>query len=63
MIGGVLPETIATLKESFYNSKVKVTEEEAIRISEETLGQRQSEKWMQERKKRITASVAGGIIK
>ena len=59
----VSPETIATLKESFYNSKVKVTEEEAIRISKETLGQGQSEKWMQERKKRITASVAGGIIK
>ena len=59
----VSPETIATLKESFYNSKVKITEEEAIRISEEMLGQGQSEKWMQERKKWITASVAGGIIK
>ena len=36
---------------------------EAIRISEETLEQWQSEKWMQERKKWKTASVAGGIIK
>ena len=39
MIEGVSPETIATLKESLYNRKVKVTEEEAIRISEEMLGQ------------------------
>ena len=36
---------------------------EAIRLSEEMLGQWQSEKWMQERKKQITASMAGGIIK
>ena len=63
VIEGVSLEAIATLKERFYNSKVKVTEEEAIRISEETLEQWQSEKWMQERKKWKTASVAGGIIK
>ena len=59
----ISPETLHDLKMSFYTTKVQVTEEEAKDIEKDTVTQGQSELWTKERKKRLTASVVGGILK
>ena len=51
------------LKSSFYETKVKVTLEEAGKIEEQTREQAENDEWKYERWKRITASRAGGIAK
>lgn len=58
----VLPETLEELKQSYYDTKVRVTKEEAIAIAHETAEQG-NDLWKHERKKRLTASTIGGIIK
>ena len=59
----ISPETLEDLKTSFYSTKVTVTEEEAQNIAANTAAQGQSEEWAKERRKRLTASVVGGILK
>lgn len=70
--GGVLPDEIdddispdflEQLKKGFYDTKVVVTPEEAKAIERQTLDQAENEQWINERRKRITASIAGGIAK
>ena len=52
-----------SLKESFYNSRVKVTQEVADSIEHSTQQQSESAEWMKEREKRITATRIGSIAK
>ena len=47
----------------FYNTKVVVTEEKAKEIEEKTRNQVDSEQWALERRRRITASRVGSIVK
>ena len=63
IIDDVSPEYLASLKESFYNSRVKVTQEVADSIEHSTQQQSESAEWMKEREKRITASRVGSIAK
>ena len=59
----ISPESLEELKSSFYRTRVAITQEEARQIEEETRDQMENEKWSYERRKRITASVVGGIAK
>lgn len=59
----ISPEHLKELKRSFYETKVVVTPEEGKHIEQQTHDQADSEQWMVERRKRITASVVGGIAK
>ncbi len=59
----VSPDHLEALKISFYNSKLQVTSGEISHIEELTRGQVDSDVWIAERRKRLTASVVGGIIK
>ena len=59
----ISPEHLEELKKSFYRTKVLVTPEEAIEIEQETRDQADSERWIVERRKRITASLVGSIAK
>ena len=70
--GGISPEEVDDdipseqldkLKDSYYRTKVVVTEEEARDIERNTRDQAENEQWLLERKKRITASNVGGIAK
>lgn len=56
-------EHLGELKDSFYKTKVVLTPEEAKDLEVQTQNQADSELWIQERKKRITASNVGGICK
>ena len=57
-------DLLEQLKQGYYDTKVRVTSETAKMIACETVEQGASnEKWKTERKKRITASVTGSIIK
>ena len=58
----ISPESLEQFKNSFYETKVVVTREEARKIERETRIQ-QSEECSMERRKRITASKVGGIAK
>ena len=51
------------MKTSFFNTRVTVTKEKSDDIERDTRQQRDSELWMIERTKRITASRVGGIAK
>ena len=62
-ITDVSPECLNSLKESFYTTHVKVTQEEANSIEHNTQQQSDSNDWMKERKKRITASQVGKLAK
>lgn len=53
-------ESLHELKSTFYRTRVTVTQEEARKIEEETRDQIDNEQW---RRKRITASMVGGIAK
>lgn len=59
----VSPEYLESLKQSFYNTKVKVSSQDALIIECNTRQQSENEDWMKERVKRITASRVGGIAK
>ncbi len=63
VIADISPDSLDQLKSSFYESKVVVTRDEARTIEAETKTQAESEKWSIERRKRITASKAGGDSK
>ncbi len=56
------PEHLEKLKKS-YETKVVVTPQEILEIERNTCGQTDSERWIVERRRRITASVVGGIAK
>ena len=56
-------EHLEVLKDSFYKTKVALTPEEARDLEIQTQNQADSELWIQERKKRITASNVGEICK
>ena len=58
----VLPEILEELKQSYYDTKVQVTKEKSTDIACKTAKQG-SELWKQERMKRLTASVVGGVCK
>lgn len=58
----VLPEILEELKQSYYDTKVRVTKEEAVTVALDTIEQG-SELWKTERRKRVTASAIGGIVK
>ncbi len=59
----VLPDILEGLKQGYYNTKVKVSVEQAQAIAFETRDQSHSNLWGIERRKRITASTIGGIVK
>ena len=59
----VTPDLLEDLKIGFYETKVRVTPEQAKAIEKQTVNQAASDQWITERRKRITASVAGGIAK
>ncbi len=56
-------EHLENLKTSYYETKVVVTAEDANKIETGTCDQSESEQWITERRKRLTASIAGGIAK
>ena len=51
------------MKESFYTTYVKVTQEEADGIEHNTQQQSDNSDWMKKRNKRITASQVGKLAK
>ena len=59
----VTPDLLEDLKIGFYETKVRVTPEQAKAIEKQTVNQAASDQWITERRKRITASVVGGIAK
>ncbi len=59
----VSPEHLEALKMSFFKTKVQVTSGKISHIQEQTRGQTDSDMWIAERRKRLTASIVGGIIK
>ena len=70
--GGVSPDEIdgdvprdhlEQLKSGYYSTKVEVSAEEAKSIERRTIDQADDEFWMNERRKRITASKVGTIAK
>jgi len=70
--GGISPEQVdddipigelQRLTTSFYETKVVISEEGRKEIERSTRGQAESEQWMVERRKRLTASKVGSIAK
>ena len=59
----VSPEYLEEMKTSFIETRVAVTKEQCDDIERDTRQQSESERWMTERTKRITASRVGGIVK
>ena len=57
------PEQLEQLKMSFYRTKVVVTEQEVMEIEESTRDQAENIRWLVERRKRLTASKVGSIVK
>ena len=49
--------------DTFYNSKVAITEEKAKLIERQTRNLADDELWKSERRRRITASVVGSVAK
>ncbi len=63
VIDDISPESLEQLKMSYFETKVSVTPEEAKEIERCTRDQAEDEYWRSERRKRITASSAGGVAK
>ena len=70
--GGISPDDVhedissdhlESLKKGFYETKVVITPDKVTEIEEQTRDQAESQVWLVERRKRLTASVAGGIAK
>ena len=59
----VSPDYLESLEKSYYNTHVTVTQEDADTIERDTQQQSESDLWMKEREKRITASRVGSIAK
>ena len=59
----ISPEHLADLTDLYYKSNVVVTIQEAIDIEIKTRGQGENDLWKEERRKRLTSSIVGGIIK
>lgn len=59
----VSPDILTEMKRSYYDTKVVVTKEEAMEIECTTRDQSGSDEWRAERRKRLTASRVGGILK
>ena len=59
----VSADILTEMKESYYNTNVVVTKEEAAEIEVDTREQANSDLWKSERRKRLTASRVGGILK
>ena len=59
----VSPDHLQELVQTFYRTNVVVTKDEACEIERSTKSQSDSAMWMEERKKRVTASKVGGIAK
>ena len=59
----ISPHYLAELKQSYYDTMVVVTQEEAVSIERHTQEQAMSEQWQDERRKRLTASRVGSIAK
>ena len=59
----VSPESLEQMKLSYYQSNVAVSNDHAGEIERQTRDQADSNLWIAERRKRITASRAGGIAK
>lgn len=59
----ISPEHLEGLKNGFYETKVVVTPEEAKAIEQQTREQADCEEWIGERRKRLTASMVGGVAK
>ena len=57
------PEHLDDLKQRFYQTKVVVNQEQTCQIEVLTRSQRDTEMWMEERRKRITASNVGSVAK
>ncbi len=56
-------DQLVQIKPSFYESQVVITEERRKKIETGTRNQAESEQWMVERRKRLTASKVGSIVK
>lgn len=59
----ISPEILDEMKNNFYNTKVVVNRDKAMEIEAGTRDQAGNDQWKQERRKRLTASKVGGIIK
>ena len=59
----ISPEHLEELKQGFYETKVVVSPEDVTRIENDTRQQADCPEWLVERRKRITASMVGGIAK
>ncbi len=59
----VSPNHLEALKKGFYETKVVVTYDDAKHIEQQIQDQADSVEWSIERRKRLTASVVGGIAK
>ena len=56
-------EHLKHLMDTYYNSKVAITEEKAKLIERQTRNQADDELWKSERRRRITASIVGSVAK
>ena len=59
----ISPDHLDELKQGFYQTKVVVTPREVTQIENDTRQQADCPEWLIERRKRITASMVGGIAK
>ena len=59
----ISPDHMQELGQKFYHTNVVVTQDQASQIEGSTKSQSDSVLWMEERRKRITASKVGGIAK
>ena len=59
----VSPEILAEMKKRYYETNVVVTKEEAVKIELDTREQASNDQWKAQRRKRLTASRVGGILK
>ena len=59
----ISPEHLKQLCEGFYKTHVVVSKEQASKIEESTRAQSETLMWREERRKRVTASRVGGIVK
>jgi len=62
-VDDVSPDHLETLKRGFYEANVVVTSETIHYIQQQTKDQSGSNTWISERRKRLTASTAGSIVK